>query len=451
MYNIPYMKAQTIYALASAPFKSALAIIRISGEESINIVNNIFSKDLNKYKENKIINGDILDKNEVVDNVVLLLYHAPKSFTGENSIEIICHGSMLIVNQIMLLLNRNGARQAEGGEFSKRAFLNKKFDLIQAESIQDLIDARTNEAKHLAMLSLKGETSKQFLPIKKDIEDLICEIEVHFDYPEEVEDIQLSYSDVINKINNVLLKVDELLSTSKKGKIIKDGVNVAIVGKPNVGKSSLLNALINEEKAIVTPIAGTTRDIVEGEINCNGIILHLLDTAGIRQSDDLVENIGVNKSKQSIDASDIVIVVLDANSQLDDYDKEILKLSENKKRIIVYNKSDISNKNSNNISNLYISALNKEIEPLKNEILKILNINANDFETPSLTNARQQGLLEQIKYYLNLAKEDASNLKPMDLVSINITNAYECSLNLVGETCDLDIAGEIFKRFCVGK
>ena len=325
------MLADTIYALATPPFKSALAIIRISGDDSVNIVNNFFSRDLNTYNKNSIVNGDILDGKNIVDNVVLLIYHAPKSFTGENSIEIICHGSMLVVEQIFKLLSRYGARQAKNGEYTQRAFLNRKLDLIQAEAIQDLIDAKTPQAKNISMLSLKGETTKQFLPIKQQIEDLLCDIEVHFDYPEEVGDIELSYIEVEKKIDKIIDEINTLLIHSKKGKIIKDGVNVAIIGKPNVGKSSILNALLDEEKAIVTPIAGTTRDIVEGEINCHGIILHLLDTAGIRNSDDYVENIGVEKAKSTIEKADLIIVVLAADSQLDSYDEEILDLTKNKK------------------------------------------------------------------------------------------------------------------------
>lgn len=445
------MLADTIYALATPPFKSALAVVRISGDDSVNIVNNFFSRDLNKYNKNSIVNGDILDGKNIVDNVVLLIYHAPKSFTGENSIEIICHGSMLVVEQIFKLLSRYGARQAKNGEYTQRAFLNRKLDLIQAEAIQDLIDAKTPQAKNISMLSLKGETTKHFLPIKQQIEDLLCDIEVHFDYPEEVGDIELSYIEVEKKIDKIIDEINTLLIQSKKGKIIKDGVNVAIIGKPNVGKSSILNALLDEEKAIVTPIAGTTRDIVEGEINCHGIILHLLDTAGIRNSDDYVENIGVEKAKSTIEKADLIIVVLAADSQLDSYDEEILDLTKNKKRIIVFNKSDLINAATKESTHLYISALKKEIDPLKKEILKVLNIEENDFVTPSLANARQEGLLEQIKQSLKTAKSETKLFKPMDLISINLTSAYQNSLQLIGETPNIDIANEIFKRFCVGK
>lgn len=440
----------TIIALATPPLKAALAIIRMSGEDCFSIASKMFSKDLTNITKKTILVGDVKNGDEIIDNVVLLAYKGPKSFTGEDVVEFICHGSMLIVNEIMALAMKCGARQAERGEFSQRAFLSNKIDLVQAEAIADVIDASTHEAKALALMSYKGETSELFMPFKKKIEDLVCAIEVHFDYPEEAEE-EVTNAMIATQVSDMLIYLDELLSSSRKGHIIKDGVKVALVGKPNVGKSSLLNALLNEDKAIVTPIAGTTRDIVEGDINLDGITLHLLDTAGIRQSEDVIETIGIEKSKKTISEADLVIVVLDASKQIDDYDQEILDYTEHKDRIVVYNKADIINK-TNKIENaLYISALNKDIEPLKKEIFDILGITNQDFNTPSLANARQIGLLEQIKVNLNKVKEDALNNVPIDLISVNLLAAYQRALQLIGENPDYDITKEIFKRFCVGK
>lgn len=438
----------TIVALATPPLKSALAIIRLSGTDCFKIVSNFFDKNLTSINKKTILVGDIKDDGEIIDNVVCLVYKGPKSFTGEDVVEIICHGSMLIVNEIIALAMKHGARQAERGEFSQRAFLLNKVDLIQAEAIADVIDASTHESKKIAMMSLKGKTTETFMPFKKKIEDLICEIEVHFDYPEEADNEEVTAKNIVSRVDDMLLDIDKLISSSKKGNIIKDGVKVALVGKPNVGKSSILNALLQEDKAIVTPIAGTTRDVVEGDVNIDGITIHLLDTAGIRQSDDQVESIGIEKSKKTIQEADLVIVVLDASNTLEEYDNEILEFTKDKLRIVVNNKADLIGYNSNGLN---ISALNNDIEPLKKEIFKVLGISKKDFQTPSLANYRQIGLLEQIKKCLLDTKKDALNFVPMDLISVNILSAYQRSLELIGENSNYDLSKEIFKRFCVGK
>lgn len=438
----------TIVALATPPFKSALAVIRMSGDSCFEIASKMLKKDLSTINKTTVLVCNIHGDKDIIDNVVCLIYKSPKSFTGEDVVEFICHGSMLIVNEIVSLSMKYGARQAQGGEFSQRAFLAKKIDLIQAEAIADVIDATTHEAKQLALMSLQGQTTQLFLPLKQKIEDLICDIEVHFDYPEEADSEEVSAIKLIKRVDDMLIDVNCLIDASHKGKIIKDGVNVALVGKPNVGKSSLLNALLNEDKAIVTPIAGTTRDVVEGEINLDGITLRLLDTAGIRQSEDEIETIGIQKSKQTIQKADLVIVVLDASKKIDDYDNEILEFTKDKLRLIVYNKSDIS---INGTQGLFVSAINKDIEPLKKEIFKTLGISSKDFATPSLANARQIGLLEQIKEGLLIIKKEAGEMVPIDLISVYLSSIYQKALELIGENPDYDISKEIFKRFCVGK
>ena len=440
---------ETIVALATAPIKSALAIIRVSGDDAFKIVSKCFSKDITEIKERTLLFGNIVNENKVVDEVVLAIYKGPKSFTGEDLVEIICHGSVLIANEIIELLIKYGARYAINGEYSSRAFLNNKIDLIQAEAINDVINATTKEAKELSILSLKGNTSELILPLKKRIADVISLIEVNIDYPE-YEDIEVANKNhVIELADELIPQIDSLVLNGEKGLIIKEGIKVALVGKPNVGKSSLLNALLGESKAIVTDIAGTTRDIVEGEINLNGIVLHLLDTAGIRDSDNQIENIGVNKSKETISKADLVIILLDASKELDKEDQEIINLCKDKPHIIVYNKSDkVTSKDDDK---LYISALNNDISKLKDAIYQELGIKEESFRTPSLNNTRQLGLLQNAKEALLKAKEDANNDLPVDLLSVSLMDAYNAILEILGEYNQRDISKEIFSRFCVGK
>ncbi len=440
---------ETIVALATAPLKSALHIIRVSGDDCFDIVSKCFSKDIRDIKERTLLIGHIVDEGKIVDEVVLAIYKGPKSFTGEDLVEITCHGSVLIANEIIQLLLSKGARLAVNGEFTSRAFLHERIDLIQAEAINDVINATTKEAKELSILSLKGETSKLVVPIKTRIADILSLIEVNIDYPE-YEDIEVANKGhVVSLADELVPLIDNLISDGEKGLIIKEGIKVALVGKPNVGKSSLLNALLGESKAIVTDIAGTTRDIVEGEINLNGVVLHLLDTAGIRNVEDKVESIGVEKSKDAINNADLVIVLLDASSELDEQDKEILDLVKDIPHIIAYNKVDkLDNKPTDGIS---ISALNNDITPLKDVVYERLGLKEETFKTPSLNNVRQLGLLKNIKESLLKAKEDALNNLPIDLVSVSLHDAYNYSLEMLGEYNQTDISKEIFSRFCVGK
>ena len=440
---------ETIVALATPPMKSALAIIRVSGDDAFKIVSKCFNKDITTITERTLMFGNIVDNDKVIDEVVLAIYKGPKSFTGEDLVEIMCHGSMLIANEIIELLLKFGARLATNGEYSSRAFLNNRIDLIQAEAINDVINSTTKEAKELSILSLKGKTSELILPIKTRIADVLAWIEVNIDYPE-YEDIEVANKDhVISLADELVPQINSLVESGEKGLIIKEGIKVALVGKPNVGKSSLLNALLGESKAIVTDIAGTTRDVVEGEINLNGVILHLLDTAGIRESNDTVESIGVNKSKEVISKADLVIVLLDASKELDKEDKDILELVKDVPHVVVYNKADKAKAKDDN--KLYISALNNDVNPLKEEIYKVLGIKEEAFRTPSLNNVRQLGLLKVAKEALLKAKEDADNDLSIDLVSVSLMDAYNAILEILGEYKQIDISKEIFSRFCVGK
>lgn len=438
----------TIVALATAPIKSALSIVRLSGDDCFFIVNKMFTKDISKIEKSTIFYGYIKDGDIIVDEVILLAYKGPHSFTGEDSAEIICHGSPLIFNKIIEVALKNGARLATGGEYSSRAYMHGKLDLIQAESINDLINAESEESKKISLMALRGETSKLILPLKKDLGDLLSLIEVNIDYPEYLDIEIANHQKIIDFCTKNISYINSLIENGNKGRIIKDGISIAIVGKPNVGKSSILNALLNEDKAIVTNIKGTTRDIVEGKLIINGIVINLFDTAGIRESDDIVEGIGIKKSVDKLEKSDLVIAVFDSLN-FDEEDKEILKLVKNKDTIVVFNKSDILENKDN--THLFISALNKDIEPLKEEIIKRLGLSKKNYDNPSIANTRELGILENIKEILENVLIDTKNELPIDLINSKLKEAYLKVLSLTGEDNDFDIAKEIFSRFCVGK
>ena len=438
---------ETIVALATAPIKSALGIVRLSGADVLEVVSKCFSKDLRDIKERTIIYGSVINDSEKIDDVVLLAYKSPKSFTGEDSVEIICHGSPLICKQIIEACIKSGARMATNGEFSSRAFMHNKIDLVQAEAINDVVNSTTKEAKRLNLLSLDGKTSELIRPIKTKIADILSLIEVNIDYPE-YEDIEVANKDkIVSIVDELIPQIDSLLDDGQKAKIINEGVKVALVGKPNVGKSSLLNAILGEDRAIVTDIAGTTRDVVEGHANIDGVVFHLFDTAGIRDSEDKIESIGIEKSKKTIKEADIVVVVLDGSSDLDDEDKQILEYTKEYDPIIVYNKDD-AGKQDNKLS---ISALNNQIEPLIKAIKERIGLDEKAFSKPALNNARQLGLLSKSKESLLTAKQDALNDLTVDLISTSLFDAYTSVLEILGEANQLDLSKEIFSRFCVGK
>ena len=438
---------ETIVALATAPIKSALSIIRLSGDDCFDVVSKCFSKDLRDIKERTIVYGSVINDDEKIDEVVLLAYKGPKSFTGEDSVEIICHGSPLISKQIIEVCIKNGARMATNGEFSSRAFMHNKIDLVQAEAINDVVNATTKEAKKLNLLSLDGKTSNLIRPLKTRIADVLSLIEVNIDYPE-YEDIEVANKDtIVNVVDELVPQIDSLLSDGEKAKIINEGIKVALVGKPNVGKSSLLNAILGEDRAIVTEIAGTTRDVVEGHANIDGVVLHLFDTAGIHDSSDKIESIGIEKSKKTIQEADIVVVVLDSSREIDEEDQQILEYTKEFDPIIVYNKDDDS-KQDNKLS---ISALNNQIEPLIKAIKERIGLDEKSFSKPALNNARQLGLLSKAKESLLAAKQDALNDLTVDLISTSLFEAYTAVLEILGEANQLDLSKEIFSRFCVGK
>lgn len=439
---------ETIVALATPPLKSALAIVRLSGDDCFFIVSKFFTKNLEKVEKNTIFHGYIKDEEDYVDEVVLLAYKGPRSFTGEDSVEIMCHGSPLIFNKIIKVALKNGARLATNGEFSSRAYAHGKLNLMQAESINDLINAETEESKKLSLLALKGDTTKLIEPLKKSLGDILSLIEVNIDYPEYLDIEEANNEKIVEICKENIKYIEKLVKDGIKGNIIKDGINVAIVGKPNVGKSSILNALLNENKAIVTNIKGTTRDIVEGKINLNGVVINLFDTAGIRESNDEVESIGIEKSISKLKDSDIVLCVFDSQD-FDDEDKKIIELVKNKNCIFVYNKVDLIEGKDDD--KLYVSAINKDVEKLKEAIINKLGLSQENYDNPSIANTREIGILENIKEILEHVLIDVKAEIPLDLINSELKDAYLKTLSILGEDNDFDIAKEIFSRFCVGK
>ena len=439
---------ETIVALATPPLRSALAIVRLSGDDCFFIVSKFFTKNITKVEKSTIYHGFIKDEEELIDEVVLLAYKGPRSFTGEDSVEIMCHGSPLIFNRIIKVALKNGARLATNGEYSSRAYAHGKLNLMQAESINDLINAETEESKKLSLMALKGDTAKLIDPLKKSLGDILSLIEVNIDYPEYLDIEEANNEKIVEICKENIKYIKKLIKDGVKGNIIKDGINVAIVGKPNVGKSSILNALLNENKAIVTDVKGTTRDIVEGKINLNGVLINLFDTAGIRESSDEVESIGIKKSISKLRDSDIVLCVFDSQ-EYDEEDKEITKLVEGKNTIFVYNKKDLVQNNLDD--KLYVSALNKDVEPLKKAIIEKLGLSKENYDNPSIANTREIGILENIKTILERVLIDVKSEIPIDLINSELKEAYLKTLSITGEDNDFDIAKEIFSRFCVGK
>ena len=437
-----------IVALATAPMESAIAVIRISGEKCYDVLKKIFSRKI-FFEGHRAYYGNIVDAGKVIDEVVVTTFKSDKSFTGENSFEISCHGGMFIVNKIIEVCIKNGARMANRGEFSKRAYLNGKIDLIQAEAINDMIRATSEEENQLAVLSLKGSTSKMIGKVKEKLVKILSNIEVNIDYPEyddaEIVTKELAQIELIELRNDI----KEIIKDSRIGRVIKDGIKVAIVGKPNVGKSSLLNALLEEEKAIVTNIAGTTRDIVEGQVNIEGLKLNLLDTAGIRNSEDHVEKIGIEKSIKTIEEADLILLVLDASKDLDEEDQKLIDLIKEKDVLRVINKVELNPKTS--LEGIKISAKKGEIDSLKEAIKQKVGYSLNYDNRPLLTNTRQIGLLESCLLYIESSLKDLDKDIPIDLISIDLSKALMDIEDILGNRSKVNLSEEIFSRFCLGK
>ena len=444
----------TIAAISSALGVGAISIIRISGEKSIEIINKIFNKDLTYAASHTIHYGHIIENGEIIDEVLVSLMKAPKTFTKEDIIEINCHGGINTTNKVLELVLSRGARLAEPGEFTKRAFLNGRIDLTQADGIMNLIEAKTDISRKMSINQLNGQVSNIIKELRTNLVNIISNIEVNIDYPE-YEDIEVVTSDSIYpQVLKMHEKLENIIKKSEDGKIINEGIKIGIIGRPNVGKSSLLNTLLEEEKAIVTDIEGTTRDIVEGKIIINGIVCNIIDTAGIRETDNVVEKLGVNKSYDIINSADLIIMILNNNEKITEEELELLSKIKNKNHIIVINKTDLENK-----LNLYVKDAikisikdNTGIEDIKNRITEIFNLDKIDtFDMSYLSNARSISLL---KKSLNKINECLSNIKddsPIDIIELDLKECWNLLGEIIGETYTDELIDEIFSRFCLGK
>lgn len=445
----------TIVAISTSLGPGAISIVRLSGKDAIRIASEIYrGKDLTKVSSHTINYGHIYDGEKLVDEVLLSLMKAPKTYTGEDIVEINCHGGVISTKEVLSLCLLKGARLAEKGEFTRRAYENGKIDLIQAEAISDLLEADTTVLKNVSLNNLNGKLSHLINDYRTHIADLITQIEVNIDYPE-YEDIEVvTKEEIKEKMIDIRKNIEELLKTTKNAKLIKDGINTLIIGRPNVGKSSILNKLLEEEKAIVTNIPGTTRDIVEGSLVLEGFKLNLLDTAGIRETSDVIEQIGVDKSLSYIAQSDLVILVLNNNEELSSGDIELLNKTKDKKRIIVINKDDLETKiNLEGEEYIKINTLNyKGIDKLKNKIIELFNLNK--IETSSNTqmvNIRQETKLKEaldLVYNIEKGLEDDIYI---DMIEIDLKRIWDILGEIIGKTYHDEIIDEIFSRFCLGK
>jgi len=448
----------TIVAISTALGKGAISIIRLSGKESIQIVNKCFKgKDLTGVNSHTINFGYIVDGSKVIDQVLISVMRAPKTYTREDVVEINCHGGVAATNKVLELMILNGARLAEPGEFTKRAFLNGRIDLVEAEAVMDIVNAKTEGARKLSVNQLEGRLTGIIRKFRQELLELLANIEVNIDYPE-YEDIEVVTIDKISEqVTNMRESISNIVKESETRKIIKEGINVAIVGKPNVGKSSILNKLLGENKSIVTDIAGTTRDIVEGSISLNGIELNFIDTAGIRETTDIVEKYGVEKSINEIKKADLVILVLNNNEELTSDDKELINKVQDKKYITVINKRDLNKKldiDGLNLKNIiYTDTVSMDgIESLKNKIVELFNLD--EIESGNMdifTNTRQITLAKECLPILNDVENGIKNNIPVDMIGIDIKRIWTILGEIIGENYSEELIDQLFSQFCLGK
>ncbi len=444
------MNDDIIVAIATSRLEAAISIIRLSGKDCIAFVQQFFTGQIINKASHTITYGFIKDQDEKIDEVLVNIYRGQKTFTGEEMVEINCHGGVFITQKVLNLCLKKGARMAKHGEFSKRAFLNGRIDLSQAEAISDLISAKNDYASRLALKGIQGNISHFIEDLKEDLIQIITQIEVNIDYPEYEDVEELTAESLLPRSQQLQDKMNHIIESSRNVHLLKDGISTVIIGKPNVGKSSLLNALLDEDKAIVTDIAGTTRDIVEGTIRLDNIILNMIDTAGIRETDDLVENIGVSKSKELIHQADLVLLVLDGSKSLTKEDYELLELSKDTQRIIVINKKDQGQ--MQDIDGIYISAKNHDIEPLIHQIKDMFALGKiTSSQDDILANARQIQLLEKAKQSLQNAIQAMHDYVPTDLIVTDLYESWESLKEILGERAKEDLLDELFKRFCIGK
>lgn len=449
------MNNDTIAAVSTALGPSAINIVRMSGDDVFSIIKPLFKgSDLSKKNSHTIHYGRIMDGTTPVDEVLVSLFRAPRTFTKEDMIEINCHGGSFVAQRVLELLLSKGARLAERGEFTERAFLNGRIDLTQAESVLDIIEARSDYSLTLANKGLDGEIFKLIQSLREDLIEIVGQLEVNIDYPE-YDDVETLTTDMLlPKIKALQTRVVKILSTARVGQIIRDGIDTVIIGRPNVGKSSVLNALLREEKAIVTEIQGTTRDVVEGKINIGGLVLNLMDTAGIRDSEDLIERIGIDKSKQLIEKADLVLYVLNNNEALSDEDRKLLEMTKHKKRIIIINKIDLESKIGRTFDkSVQISALKSQNIDLLEEKIKDLFIEGEITfkDSTYLSNTRHIAKVREVSDMLEDAKVSAESLMPVDITEIDLRAAWNTLGEVIGQSNHTELLDELFSRFCLGK
>ncbi len=448
----------TIAAISTNLGVGAISIIRVSGNDAIKIVNKIFKgKNLEKVETHTINYGHIVDKDEIIDEVLVSVMKSPKTFTTEDVVEINCHGGISTTNKVLELLLNNGARLAEPGEFTKRAFLNGRIDLTQAESVMDLINSKNESKRKVAIKGLNGYVSNIIRNLRQEILELLASIEVNIDYPEYEDAIVMTNDIVKPKITEIKEKLTKIINESENGKILTSGIKTIIIGKPNVGKSSILNRLLDEEKAIVTDIEGTTRDTVEGSITINGVSLNIIDTAGIRETEDIVEKIGVEKSLSLINEADLIVIVLNNNEELTEEDKKILTACKDKKVIVVINKSDLERKiNLDDIKYQNIVYTNtidlNGINSLKEKIVELFNLNELEQQDYTyLSNVRQISLAKDAYQILEEVDNGIKNEVPVDMIEIDIKRAWKKLGEIIGETYTEELIDQLFSQFCLGK
>jgi len=448
----------TIAAISTTLGVGAISIIRVSGSDSILAVNKLFKgKDLEKVDTHTIHHGYIVDKEEIIDEVLVSVMKSPKTFTTENIVEVNCHGGIATTNKVLELILNQGVRLAEAGEFTKRAFLNGRIDLIEAESVMNLISSKSESNRKVAIQGISGYVSKIIRNLRQEILELLASIEVNIDYPEYEDAEVMTNSKISPKITEIKEKLKKIIHESENGKILSNGIKTIIVGRPNVGKSSILNRLLDEEKAIVTDIEGTTRDTVEGNIILNGVSLNIIDTAGIRKTKDLVEKIGVEKSLSLIEEADLIILVLNNNEKLAEEDYKILDACKNKKTIVVINKNDLERKvEINKIlykNIIYTNTIDLNgIEALKEKIIELFNLNElEQKDYACLNNIRQISLAKEAYSILEEAEKGIREEVPIDMVEIDIKRAWEKLGEIIGETYTEELIDQLFSQFCLGK
>ncbi len=456
----------TITAIATAPGEAGISIVRISGPSSIDILDKIFKSkkgiSIREFPQRRIVYGHIVDreKDKVVDEVLVVYMKAPYTYTKEDVVEINCHGGIVPTRNILGLILKNGVRMAEPGEFTKRAFLNGRIDLAQAEAVMDLISAKTDKGFDVAMSQLEGSLSKDVKGVRDVIIETLAHLHVSIDYTEE--DIEeITYPELLENLGFVRGQIEKLLGTTETGKIIREGLNTVIIGKPNVGKSSLLNALLRESRAIVTNVPGTTRDIIEEYLSIKGIPLKIIDTAGIRETEDLVERIGVERSKEFFNKADLIILVLDASQELTEEDREIIEHIEDKRAIVLLNKTDLPEKiKREELEELLIDKKiirisileGKGLEEIEEEIVSMVYggvVKAKD--TSFVTNVRHKNSLEKALKSIEEGIDAVNQNLPYDLIEVDIKDCYDALGEITGDTVDDDIVNRIFANFCLGK